>query len=197
MRPLSFTKALATVALTGLLHHASNAQFEAGDNVLGLGVGLLGGYNVGWSGSGVSQSPAITFHYDHGMGDLGPGTWGLGGFIGYKTISYDDRYLNYYNYDYRYTFFVLGARGTWHYNEWHGSSKWDTYGIVMLAYKSISWKDHTDYGNYPHSTYSYSGSGIDLGIGLGARYWFNDRFGAFAELGYGITTLQVGVSMKL
>ena len=178
-----------------LFTSAVNAQFEAGDNVLGVGVGVLGGYGVGLSGA--SQSPAITAHFDHGMGDLGPGTWGLGGFVGYKTITYDDRYLNYYNYDWKYTFFVLGARGTWHYNDWH-SSDWDTYGIVMLAYRSVSFSDKTNYGAYGNLThYTYSGSGIDLGLGIGARYWFSDKVGAYAEAGYGLTTLQLGVGFKL
>jgi hypothetical protein len=196
MRCLIPLKASAVLALALSLHTTTQAQFEEGDNIVGLGIGVGGGYGVGWSGSGVTRSPAITLHYDHGMGDLGPGTWGLGGFVGYKTISYEQAYFNYYRYDYRYTFFVIGARGTWHYNDWH-TDKLDTYGGLMLAYKSVTFKDNTDYGPYGYlNTYSYSGSGIDLGAFLGARYWFSDQFGAFAELGYGLTLLQVGVSAK-
>jgi hypothetical protein len=190
-------KVLGLMALTTVCTPRLNAQFEEGDNVIGLGIGIGGGYGVGLSGGGVTQSPAFALHYDHGMGDLGPGQWGLGGYVAYKTISYDERYFNFYNYDYRYTFFVLGARGSWHYNEWHGVDALDTYGTLMLAYRSVTFKDNTDYGPYNYlNTYSYSGSGIDLGIGLGARYWFSDQIGAFAELGYGITWLQLGVSMK-
>jgi hypothetical protein len=198
MEVKNILKGIGMLILAASLPFSASAQFDEGDNVLGVGVGLLGGYGIGFSGSSVSQSPAITLHYDHGMGDLGPGTWGLGGFLGYKTVTYDERYLNYYNYDWKYTFFVVGARGTWHYNEWHGNDKLDTYGIVMLAYKSISWKDRTDYGPYGNlASYSYSGSGIDVGLGVGARYWFSEKFGGFAEIGYGIATLQLGLAAKL
>jgi hypothetical protein len=184
-----------TVAFS--LPFASQAQFEAGDNVLGVGVGILGGYGVGWNGSDYSESPAINAHFDHGMGDLGPGIWGLGGYVGYKTASYKAHYLNYYQYDYRYTWLIIGVRGTWHYNEWHGD-KLDTYGGLMLAYRGVNFKDHTDYGTYGYlNTYSYSGSGIGFSGFLGARYYFSDKIGAFGELGYGLTALQLGLAVKL
>ncbi|HEX2617475.1 MAG TPA: hypothetical protein VHL57_08025 [Flavobacteriales bacterium] len=198
MRALATLKVAGLVALTALCSQRATAQFEKGDNVLGVGLGVGGGYDVGWKGNGVTQSPAFVFHFDHGMGDMGPGTWGLGGYVGFKTVKYDDRYLNYWNYDYRYTFLVIGGRFTWHWNEWHGVDKLDTYAGAMLAYKSVTFKDHTDYGPYGNlNTYRYSGSGVDLGVFVGARYWFSDKFGAFGELGYGITWIQLGLSIKL
>lgn len=193
-------KLLSTLILTASIPMAASAQFNEGENVLGLGVGVLGGYTVGWNGSGVSQSPALNFHFDHGMGELGPGTWGLGGYVGYKTISYKENY-NYgsgnYSYNYHYSYLVIGARGTWHYNEWH-NNKWDTYGGVMLAYRGVSYTDNSDYpSGYPGNSYSYDGSGLGLSVFLGSRYYFSDKFGAYGELGYGLTALQLGVTMKL
>ena len=188
--------AVGVLLLSASLPLSTSAQFDEGDNVLGLGVGLLGGYNVGWSGSGVRQSPARNVHFDHGMGDLGAGTWGLGGYVGYKTFGYKSNYL-YYNYDYHYTYLVIDIRGTWHYNEWHGD-KWDTYGGVMLAYRGVSYTDNTDYGPYGNpGTYSYNGSGVGLSLFVGSRYYFNDKFGVYGELGYGLSALQLGVSLKL
>ena len=197
MESKKILKALVVLLVSGSIPMSVSAQFDEGDNVLGLGVGLLGGYGVGWSGSGASQSPALNVHFDHGMGDLGPGTWGLGGYAGYKTSSYKAAYFNFYNVDYHYTYLVIGARGTWHYNEWH-DDKWDTYGGVMLAYRAMSFQNNTDYGPYGYlNTYSYDDSGLALSIFVGARYYFSDKFAAYSELGYGLTTLQVGVSMKL
>lgn len=188
--------ALGVLVLSASLPLSASAQFDEGDNVLGLGIGILGGYNVGWSGTGVSQSPALNLHFDHGMGDLGSGTWGLGGYVGYKTITYKENYY-YYNYDYHYSYLVIGVRGTWHYNEWH-DSKWDTYGGVMLAYQGVSYTDNTNYGAYGNpGTYSYDGSSMGLSVFVGSRYYFNDKFAAYGELGYGLTALQLGVSMKL
>lgn len=192
----SIFKSLSILLLSTSIPVVASAQFEEGDNVLGLGIGILGGYNVGWSGGSVNQSPALNVHFDHGMGDLGPGTWGLGGYVGYKTIAYKAKYYT-YQYDYRYNYLVIGARGTWHYNEWHGNEKLDTYGGLMLAYRSIAYTDDTNYGPAGNpGTYSYSGSGLGLSVFVGTRYYFSDNVAVFGELGYGLTTLQLGVAFK-
>ena len=189
-------KGMGLVAATACIPMVANAQFDQGDNVLGVGVGLLGGYSVGWSGTGATQTPALNVHFDHGMGDLGPGTWGLGGYVGYKTIGYTSKSV-FYNIDYKYTYLVVGARGTWHYNEWHGNEKLDTYGGLMLAYRSIKYDDKTDYGAYGNlNTYTYSGSGVGFSGFVGARYYFTDMIGAYGELGYGLTWLQLGLAAK-
>lgn len=190
--------ALGVLLVSASLPLSASAQFDQGDNVLGLGVGILGGYSVGWSGAGTSQSPALNLHLDHGMGELGPGTWGLGGFVGYKTISYKDNSSYYgYSYNYHYTYLVVGARATWHYNEWH-DKKWDTYGGVSLAYRHVSYKDNTNYGIYGDpNNYSYNGSGVGFGLFVGSRYYFTDKFGVYGELGYSLSLLQLGVTLKL
>ena len=196
---MKFHVTMGALLFAASLPIATQAQsFQEGDNVLGVGVGLLGGYGVGWSGSDYSQTPAINLHFDHGMGELGPGTWGLGGYVGYKSASYKARYFNFYQYDYRYTWLVIGARGTWHYNEWHGNDKLDTYGGIMLAYRGVSYKDETDYGSQGNlSHYTYSGSGLGFSGFVGARYYFSDQIGAYGELGYGLSWLQVGLAVKL
>ncbi len=76
--------------------NARAQSFQEGTNVLGVGFGIGGNYGIGFTGSGVKQSPAIALHFDHGMGDLGPGIWGLGGFLGYKSYGYeyDNIWLN-------------------------------------------------------------------------------------------------------
>lgn len=176
----------------------SSAQFEAGDNVLGVGVGLGGSYGIGFSGAGVSQSPAIALHLDHGMGDLGVGTWGLGGFVGYKSYkyTYDNFWYNNYRSSYKWTYVVIGARGTWHYNEWHGVDALDTYGGLMLAYRAASFKDETVYPAGATSFNAGTYSGITLSGLLGARYYFSDNLGAYLEAGFGVSVLQLGVSYK-
>lgn len=195
------TAHMASLAL-GLLAFpmVSSAQFEEGDNVLGVGVGIGGGYGIGFSGSGVSQSPAIALHFDHGMGELGPGQWGLGGFVGYKRISYNYDNVWFgggYKSSYKWTYLVIGARGTWHYNDWHGVDELDTYGGLMLAYRAASFKDETVYPagavNFNAGTYS----GVSLSGLLGARYYFANNFGAYVEAGFGVSVLQLGLTYKL
>lgn len=199
MRPTTLLQAAAlSVALLSLPSMAQ-AQFEEGDNVLGVGVGIGGGYGIGFSGSGVSQSPAIALHLDHGMGDLGAGVWGLGGFVGYKSISYNYDNVWFgggYKSSYKWTYLVIGARGTWHYNEWHGVDELDTYGGLMLAYRAASFKDETVYpagaGTFNAGTYS----GVTLSGLLGARYYFANNLGAYLEAGFGVSVLQLGLTYK-
>lgn len=198
MKGLFRSFALLSAVATSAILQTATAQFEQGDNVLGVGVGIGGGYNIGFSGSGVSQSPAIGLHLDHGMGDLGPGTWGLGGFVGYKSISYNYDYPGWnFAYDYKYTYLTIGARGTWHYNEWHGLPNLDTYGGIMLAYRSVSFKNNTVYpSNWIGGRYEWNGSGVGFSGILGARYYFTDNIGAFMEAGFGYSTLQLGLAAK-
>ena len=195
--PCTLSKPLLAFALTASSGLAARAQFTSGDNILGAGIGIGGAYsNVGFN-SGVSQSPAIGLHFDHGMGTLGPGEWGLGGYVGYKHLSYTERNSTYWTYDYSWTYFIIGARGTWHYNDWH-TDKLDTYAGVMLAYNAVTYKDNTNYGSYSYlNTYSYGGSYVGFSGLLGARYWFSDKVGAYLELGYGVAAVQVGVSVRL
>lgn len=197
LRHLTLT--IAAIAAVNLSNSQAQA-FSEGTNVLGVGVGIGGAYSgIGFSGSSVSQTPAIGLHFDHGMGDLGPGTWGLGGYLGYKKLSYDETFNfgNTFNYDYSWTYLIVGARGSWHYNDWHANDKLDTYGGLMLAYNAVTYKDNTKYPQGFNNTYSYSGSSIGLSLFLGTRYFFSENIGAFAEVGYGVATLQLGLAAKL
>lgn len=196
--PKLLSAAFLFLAATAL-PSTTNAQFETGSNVLGFGIGLGGGYNIGYSGSDVTQTPAIGISWDHGMGQLGPGVWGLGGFLGYKSLSYESNvpYWN-FRYDYRYTYLTIGARGTWHYNEWHGIPELDTYGGLMLAYRSVTFKNNTNYpDNWTGGHYSWSGSGLGFSGILGGRYYFTDNIGVFLEAGFGYSALQLGLAVKL
>lgn len=201
MNASSALRSAVLALLTGGVSTITQAQFDQGDNRLGVGVGIGGSYGIGYSGSGVSETPAIALHFDHGMGDLGPGKWGLGGFVGYKSYKYE--YTNYYfglnNYvsSYKWTYVVIGARGTWHYNDWHGNPNLDTYGGLMLAYRAASFKDETVYPSGIGATSAGTYSGFSLTGLVGARYFFSDRIGAYLEAGFGVSVLQLGLAVKL
>ena len=202
---MKIVTSIGTLLLAASLPLVSHAQsFQEGDNVLGVGVGLGGSYGIGFTGSGVSQTPAIALHFDHGMGDLGPGIWGLGGFVGYKSYkyTYDNPYyfngLNKgYKSSYKWTYTIVGARGTWHYNDWHNNDKLDTYAGLMLAYRIATFKDETQYpagiGTFNAGSYS----GVTLTGLVGVRYFFTDNIGAYLEAGFGVSVLQLGLAVKL
>ncbi len=201
---MNMLSTLRATALSGLLLSAatsttSTAQtFNIGDKIVGLSIGVGGNYSAGSTYS--SQTPALGITYEQGVTDLGPGVLGIGGYLGYKSLSAKTDYVfgpSRYNYDWTWNYLIIGVRGVWHYNDWHSDDKLDTYGGLMLGYNIVSFKDKSVYpANYPAYRYN-SVSGIGLTGFLGARYWFSENLGAQAELGYGISVLSLGVSLKL
>lgn len=200
--PYAFThrraRLLLLPAVVGLLF-APGAQaqgFRPGDKNLGLGLGFGGNYSE--NSSFTAQTPLFGLSYEQGVMDLGPGTLGLGGFLGYKSLS--SEILSsalVYTYDRQWTYFIVGVMGTWHYNQWHGVDKLDTYAGIIVSYNAVRYTDKTTYpAGVIQPTYD---SDNELGLTgyLGARYYFSDQFGAHAELGYGISVLTLGVSFQL
>ena len=82
---------------------------------------------------------------------------------------------------------MIGARGMFHYQF---APKLDTYAGLMLGYHIASYSSNVN-------SYGLSASGFDLGVILGARYFFTDRVGMFTELGYSIPYWNLGVTFRL
>jgi hypothetical protein len=160
--------------------------YEVGTNVisggLGLGSSIAGGFTYG------SQSPGISLQYERGIWEAGPGVISLGGYLGFKRYSY-----NYNNgntaYSQKWNYTIVGARGAYHFTGIEVENL-DVYAGLMLGFDNLS--------------YSSSGAGIpgsyssDLGLSVfgGARYFFAGDLGAFAEVGYGVSFLSIGLSYK-
>lgn len=87
--------------------------------------------------------------------------------------------------------YVIGARGSYHFNEILNinDDKVDLYAGLGLGYSGFSWK--SSYAGIVGS----NGSVVMLAH-LGGRYFFANNLGAFAEVGYGVAPLQVGVTFK-
>jgi hypothetical protein len=109
------------------------------------------------------------------------GAIGLGAYLGY----YGDT-----EYDWRYSHYVLGARGAFHYQF---IPKLDTYGGLMLGYNvaSVKWVGEGE------SIGTAAGSAMGFSLFVGGRYFFKPKLGVYGELGYGIAYLSVGVTLKL
>jgi hypothetical protein len=120
---------------------------------------------------------------------------GVGGYLGYKTLT-DRTRVTTFSYDWRWTYLIMGVRGAWHYNEWHGVSELDVYGGLMLSYNSVTWTDRTDYPAGFPAVRASSASGIALTGFLGARYYFTDNLAVHLEGGYGIAVLNLGLTYK-
>jgi hypothetical protein len=161
---------------------ASQAQvFAKNDKVVNLGVGIgsyLGG--VGYS----TIIPPISGSFEYGIVDgliNGKASIGVGGYLGFASQKY--KYLNDSGWNYNY--FILGARGAFHYQF---VDKLDTYAGLMLGY-NIATSSGDNVGNVSAGGFVYS-------TFVGARYYFTESIAAFAEIGYGIAVLQLGVAFK-
>lgn len=183
---------LVAAASVLLLHPSftSGQTFREGDNIVSAGLGF--GSSYGGLGAG-SESPAIIVHYEHGNWSVGgPGVISIGGFLGYKSYSYD--YLQYYSQSVSYT--VLGVRSAYHYSGLDNKD-WDVYGGAMISYNIASYS-YTSYdARYDNYNYDDADSQFRFSLFLGGRYYVTEKVALFAELGYGIANFTLGASFRL
>jgi hypothetical protein len=165
---LSIIVMAAVTAIT-----SANAQSVKGKNYVnaGIGLGTFGLYGTG--------GLPITASYEHGFTDQISG----GLYVGYVGRKYAD--------DWKYRYKIIGARGSYHFNELLkiAEPKLDVYGGVALFYRSYTLK----YEAAGEKRKATDGT-ISVGFHAAARYMFANNIGAYAELGYGLSPLQLGVS---
>lgn len=182
-----FAAFLFSAVLSG--ETAKAQSFKEGTNSLNIGIGFLGGYNYG-TYSGISQTPALSAYYEHGVMPLGPGTLGIGGGLEYKSLSYD---YSFGNYSAKWKYTIIGLRGAYH-PDFANSEKVDGYGGLALGYGIVSFKDsyydNAFGGTYQNTYPSYFYTSFFLGV----RYLFSPKVGGFAEIGSGLTALKIGVN---
>jgi hypothetical protein len=165
-----------------------NGPFEEGTNALNLGIGLGSryGYGAGFFGGSSSVSPAISLSYERGVMPLGPGVLGVGIFVGYQGASYDlsgGDEINYRD-------VIVTLRGAFHYPV---TPDFDAYGGLGLGLRhgSASYEGPL-FDDYNASSYNE----FMAGLFVGGRYFFSEKIGAFAEIGYDQSYLKVGLTAK-
>ena len=110
--------------------------------------------------------------------------------------SFDYFRYNYGYYSGRYTFIYAGARASYHLAEALNvqDKNFDPYIGATVGFRHAGYRD--SYG-YSYSDYgSGYNSGLWVGIHAGARYLFSPKIGAFAEVGYGVSALKLGLTAK-
>lgn len=198
---------LLFAALAAALPGVSSAQsFGVGSNAINLGVGV-GGYGYSYINRGYGRyavSPSLSLSYEHGVAELGPGVVGVGGYLARRTARYERTYTagpHLYQEDRRWSNTLLGIRGSWHFNAWHGNDRLDLYGGVMLGVNLVGYTNRstrTTNGVVEawDDGYLYRSGYAAFSLFAGARYYFGERFGGFAEVGYGIAWLNVGACLR-
>ena len=155
----------------------SFAQYQKGDKLLNAGIGLSSYYGGGLP-IGASFEVGITDEIS------------VGAQIDFYTWGY-----NFGGYKWRYTFVPVAVRGSYHVNELLNlnNEKLDLYGGLALGYYISSFKDNSGYSGLYNNAY---GNQVLFGVHLGGRYYFKPNLGAFAEVGYGVSALKLGVTFK-
>lgn len=174
-----FFYSFAVVALLALSAQGVMAQaYQQGDKLLNLGIGLNGYYGGGLPIGG-SFEYGVTDQISVGA-QIDFYTWGYNFGSGYK---------------YRYTFIPIALRGSYHVNELLNldNDKVDLYGGVQLGYYISKYSDDSGFSGIYNNSY---GNKALFGIHLGGKYYFKPNLGGFAELGYGVSTLKLGLALK-
>ncbi len=149
----------------------------------GLGVGTYDGQNVSF--------PPISLSGDYTLKDnlFDPySSMTLGGYLGYYGTEAAANNLTW-----KWSNLLFGVRGALHYSF---LDQLDTYGGLMLGYnKIISTVD----GLGQNSTIADEASKgkVIYSVFVGARYFFTNNVGAYAEVGYGVSALELGITFRL
>ena len=99
-----------------------------------------------------------------------------------------------YGTDWKYSYYLFGVKGSYHFNEELKitNPKLDVYGGASIFYRGYSVK----YTGIDNQKTKASAGGMAIAIHAGARYFFSSSIGGFAELGYGISPLQLGLAIR-
>ena len=163
---------------------SANAQqaFEKGDIALNVGIGLGWGYV-----NTLAPVPSFNASLEVGIVDIPDvGVIGVGGFGSFRSSWY-----NHGTYRDTYTNGIIAARGVFHFG-FFDTGGFDLYAGVHagVGFSKYSWTgyyidDYTDTDTYF----------VD-DVFAGARYMMSSNLGFFAEVGYGISYLKAGITLK-
>lgn len=167
-------KKLALMAAVFFCSYANaQAPLEQGGAQLNAGFGTSGWGTPVYVGVDFGVAPNIT----------------VGGELSYQ--SYNRYYSN--AYDYKSSIFGIQANGNYHFNELLSiPSEWDFYAGANLNYYNWTTKLDGQKVNYDEDNFG-------IGIQVGGRYFFTERFGVNVQAGGGnvVSGVKLGITYKL
>ncbi|HXD93604.1 MAG TPA: hypothetical protein VNX01_10350 [Bacteroidia bacterium] len=192
---LFVTTALISIAT---ISKAQDEQcFKKGTSAINLGVGfgntIAYGTGLYGYGTGISISPAFTASYEYGIIHVGIGTIGAGLEFGYQGSHYN--YTDGVNiYKERWTTLAFGPRATYHF-DFLNKKKFDVYPIIQVNIYSSLYSDNGPAGGTYLNPNTNSVS-VRPSVLVAARYFFTPNIGVYSELGYDISIIKAGLSIK-
>lgn len=183
---------------------ATGQVFDEETRLINVGIGFGNRSYYRSNYSSYTQSPAFSLSYEQSMKEkIGPGIFGLGGYVGYQKATYRSYYYNYYyysqNYYYEdaYKYYLLAGRAVYHWDVLN-KDKAELYSGLILGLR-IQTSTHTDSDpNHPYNYYYNQGSSGFIYAGfIGGRYYLTKHAALYCEIGYGISYANIGLTLKL
>lgn len=173
---------LTTLLLLSFVIGSQAQLFNEGGLSVQGGIGFGGGY----AASGLNRSvPPVHISAEFGISDK----IGIGGLVGYTSA--ESATIPFFGGTYKYSYTIVGGRGMYHFVN---NDKLDLYAGAMLGFNVASAKYTGSSNNAPAAV---SNGGLVFGFLGGARLGFSDSFYGFAEAGYSIAYLSVGLGIAL
>jgi len=176
-------KILLSVSLLLITMVSANAQaVSKGDKIITLGIGFENYFiNSGFKYSFLPLNASLEYCFMDNLFDENSAL-GIGGYFGYASSK-----LKIAGGTVKQNYTTFGAKGYFHYNFVRDL---DTYGGLMLGYNSVNTTAPLN------NSYWNESSSVTYSLFVGARYFFTDNIGAFAEIGYGVTAIELGVAFR-
>jgi hypothetical protein len=188
---------------------SSDKCFNESSRLFNVGVGL--GYNRYYSsyrGRGYTyrSSPSFNISYEQAYSKkIGTGYLGLGGYLSYQRNSskyayFYDKHGYYSNYYYKNSWnnIIVAARAAYHLDDLN-TKDGELYFGAAVGVRIQTYHYETNNPDPYADNYSISSGNIypALSVFAGGRWYFSSKIAAFAEIGYGISYLNAGLTFKL
>jgi hypothetical protein len=178
--PVIFAVMSGGLAALDLFSYPS--ALEGGDILVDVAIGYASA--LGFSGSGTTlKIPPVSAGVEYALKASVPIS--VGGMAAFWRYGWD-----YYNYGYTWTYIVGGARANWH---WNFDIPWlDAYTGLLIGYRYFK----EDYDGPQGSWYTAANyGGFTYGVQAGAHFYFSNKIGALAEVGYPFL-IKAGLALK-
>lgn len=182
--------------------------FDESTRVINVGIGFGYSYYDYTTGQGITvrNLPTISVSYEQPWTKrFGPGLMGVGGYLAFKASSWKNNYNDGVGGTYSYKEVnnntIIASRAMYHWDVLN-KDKAEVYGGVILgvrinAYHYTSEFGGTAAGIYQNTDESSMSLDVVYSLVAGARYYFKPKFGVYAEASYGISFINLGLSIKL
>jgi len=166
-----------------------------GEQAIGFGIGIPATTNQNYS----SRSPAFTAIYEYGFTEkIGIGYIGGGALLSFSNSKYEEQNVN-TTHENSYNYILMGPRAAYHFDmvELTNNRAWSNIDVYGGAFLGMKFQRHKYTDNTNNNKVKSNSSSLATDIFGGIRYGFNDKIGAFAELGFGVAYLNLGINIRL